>query len=167
MLRWVNQTLEVAVDGVLQARQNDHHLPSGYCFLGIKGGLAELREIRLQDLTSASSLSAAQITPVTSQHPIGGGRFPFAAPPRRNLIYHIWPVRGSTWKWNLDQLKQRIDLFNGRRVVGIAHDSRSESPETVQEYLEGHGCEFFIIANDQTGEVTTFPAMLERVVSQN
>ena len=38
---------------------------------------------------------------------------PFGRAPRRNLIYHVWPVRGSTWRWNLDELKRRIDLFNG------------------------------------------------------
>jgi hypothetical protein len=85
--------------------------------------------------------------------------------PRRNLIYHVWPVRGTTWKWNLDELKRRIDLFNGRRIIGIVHDARSESPETVKKYLDGDGCEFVIAPNDERGEAVTFPAMLERVAS--
>ena len=50
---------------------------------------------------------------------------PFTSMPRRNLIYHVWPVRGAWWQWNLDQLKGRVDMFNGRRILGIVHDDRS------------------------------------------
>jgi hypothetical protein len=90
---------------------------------------------------------------------------PFAITPRRNLIYHVWPVRGSTWRWNLDELVRRIDLFNGRRVIGIVCDERSEDAGAVQSHLEGHGCEFVVMRNDARGESATFAAMLERVAS--
>ena len=90
---------------------------------------------------------------------------PFAVTPRRNLIYHVWPVKGSTWRWNLDELVRRIDLFNGRRVIGIVCDERSEDAATVQSHLEGHGCEFVVMRNDARGESATFAAMLERVAS--
>lgn len=83
------------------------------------------------------------------------------------MIYHIWPVRGSIWKWNLDQLKQRIDIFNGRRIVGIVHDSRSEPLESVKEYLSGHGCEFIVADNDDRGQSITFQAMMHEVASLN
>jgi len=91
----------------------------------------------------------------------------FHTMPRRNLLYHVWPVRGGTWKWNLDELKQRIDLFNGRRIVGIVCDARSEPADAVQEYLEGHGCEYVVTNNDERGEAATFPLMLERVASDS
>ncbi|MBC5783441.1 glycosyltransferase [Ramlibacter sp. USB13] len=90
---------------------------------------------------------------------------PFDAPPRRNLLYHVWPVRGPTWRWNLDELLQRVDLFNGRRIVGIACDERTDPPEAVQEHLAGHGFEFVVVANDASGEGATFAAMMERVAS--
>jgi hypothetical protein len=90
---------------------------------------------------------------------------PFTMTPRRNLLYHVWPVRGSTWRWNLDELTRRIDLFNGRRVIGIVCDERSEPAEAVQAYLDGHGCEYVIAPNDARGEAATFPSMLERVAS--
>ncbi len=84
---------------------------------------------------------------------------------RRNLLFHIWPVRGGTWRWNLDQLTRRIDLFNGRRIVGIVCDERSEPAEAVQEALAGHGCEFVVLPNDAHGEVATFSRMLPQVAS--
>lgn len=90
---------------------------------------------------------------------------PFTATPRRNLIYHLWPVRGSTWRWNIELLKQRLDLFNGRRIVSIVHDRRSDDPEVVQAALEGHGCEFLVCPNHPSGEAATFPEMLRRIAS--
>jgi hypothetical protein len=90
---------------------------------------------------------------------------PFTRSPRRNLLYHVWPVRGGTWRWNLDQLKRRIDLFNGKRVIAIVCDERSEPAEAVQAYLDGHGCEYVIAPNDARGEAATFPAMLAHVAS--
>lgn len=90
---------------------------------------------------------------------------PFDAPPRRNLLYHVWPVRGGTWRWNLEQMLRRVDLFNGRRIVGIVSDARSEPPETVQAMLEGHGFDCVLQPNDERGEGVTFAAMLREVAS--
>jgi len=92
---------------------------------------------------------------------------PFTAMPKRNLIYHIWPVKGSVWQWNLDQLLQRIDIFNGRRIIAIVHDKKSESPETIKNYLNGHGCDFIVEKNESNGECVTFPRMLEEVCSRD
>jgi spore maturation protein CgeB len=92
---------------------------------------------------------------------------PFTAMPRRNLIYHLWPVKGSIWQWNLDQLKQHIDLFNGRRIIAIVHDDKSQTPEIAMEYLDGHGCEFIVEPNDPTGECITFPRMIREIVSRD
>ena len=92
---------------------------------------------------------------------------PFTSMPRRNLMYHIWPVRGEMWRWNLDQLKKRLDLFNGRRIMGIVYDDRSATPEEVQEYVTGHGFEFIIAKNDERGEAITFPGMLLQVASDD
>ncbi|MDM0001802.1 glycosyltransferase [Variovorax sp. J22P240] len=90
---------------------------------------------------------------------------PLPASLRRNLLFHVWPVRGDTWRWNIHELKRRIDLFNGRRVIGIVCDARSEPAQAVQDCLAGHGCEFVIAPNDARGEVVTFAQMLARVAS--
>jgi len=92
---------------------------------------------------------------------------PFSAMPRRNLIYHVWPVRDSLWRWNIEQLLERIDIFNGRRIIGIVHDSQSELPEEVMKCFEGHGCEFVVRSNNPLGEVNTFPKMLARLASED
>ncbi len=84
-------------------------------------------------------------------------------PPRRHLLYHVWPVRDSLWRWNLAQLVARLDVFNGRRLVAIVHDQRSEPPEAVQQLLEGHGCEFLVRRNGPAAEALTFPALLARL----
>lgn len=82
-------------------------------------------------------------------------------------MYHVWPVHGETWRWNLDQLKKRIDLFNGRRIMGIVHDDASAPPEEVQEFVEGHGFEFIVARNDERGEALTFPLMLKALASDD
>jgi predicted O-methyltransferase YrrM len=81
------------------------------------------------------------------------------------LIYHVWPVRGEMWRWNVEQLRSRIDLFNGKRIVSIVYDERSEDPEEVRKVLAGHGCEFIVVCNGPLGEGLTFPSMLAQVRS--
>jgi len=68
---------------------------------------------------------------------------------RKNLIYHIYPLTKTrwVWQWNLDQILQRIDLFNGRKIVGIVYDEKTDPPEMVKEYLSGHGFEFVVEKN--------------------
>ncbi len=92
---------------------------------------------------------------------------PFRRLPKRNLLFHIWPAKGRMWRWNLDELKKRIDIFNGRRVIGIVHDDKSERPDIVEKELDGHGCEFIVKSNNSVGESVTFPEMVQKVASCN
>jgi hypothetical protein len=151
-LRWQRALLSSALAGQERSAADDL-LPSGHCFLGVKGGVARVRHVTVAALPAAAAMIA---------HPTGRR---FSAMPCRNLIYHLWPVKGSMWRWNLDQLKARIDLFNGRRIIGIVYDGRSEDPGIAQEYLAGHGCEFLIVPNQATGEVATFEKMLRAIAS--
>ena len=83
--------------------------------------------------------------------------------PNRNLIYHIWPRRGNgTWEWNVRQLLQRIDQFDGVRSIGVALSDDADSLETVQQAFEGVRIDNWVsVANDpQLGEVTTFGKLL-------
>src|ERR1051326_1642300 len=97
----------------------------------------------------------------------GAHLWPFTAMPKRNLLYHVWPVSGTMWRWNLDQLLKRIELFNGRRVMSIVYDAKSAAPEEVQEVVAGHGFEFVIAPNDERGEAINFAEMMRMVASRD
>jgi len=166
VMRWHRGRLELIVDRRRLAALAESTLESGYCFLGIKGGQVRLRNVRILQLDQPCDRPEA--TP--------RGRYPdqvlqrllplpFSRTPVRHLLYHVWPVKGSNWRWNLEQLEKRIDLFNGRRIVGIVFDQRSEPPEEVMCLLDGHGCEFVVEENDSAGEVVTFSKMLPMVSS--
>jgi hypothetical protein len=181
VFRWVDGLLEVLVNNVAVMQLSESELQSGFCFIGVKGGRAKLKRINLGQASERTRPDPTDLANGQTMHnqiglnicisrkndcpQPGKEPWPFTAMPRRNLLYHIWPTRGSMWTWNLDQLKDRLDMFNGRRIVGIVHDDRSEPPERVKEYLDGHGFEFVINRNDDRGEAISFPPMMERIAS--
>ncbi|MCA9058611.1 MAG: FkbM family methyltransferase, partial [Planctomycetaceae bacterium] len=71
--------------------------------------------------------------------------------PTRHLVFHVYPV-GELWKWNLDELLRHWSIFDGRKVIGIVHDSSSATPEEVQEYLSGRNCEWVVKSNVPMGK---------------
>lgn len=94
-------------------------------------------------------------------------REPATAPPfvpgKRHLLYHILPVANNgTWQRNLDQLRVRLPLFDGKKVVAVMREPDNvvrddttnrgrlelDPPDAVYEYLDGCGCEFLEIDND-------------------
>ena len=159
VLRRTKQQFEVRVNGATVVNESDKHLERGYCFLGVKGGRAKLRKVRLTELVVKA--------PGNGLRKPGALLLPFTSMPKRNLLYHVWPVRGTVWKWNLEQLLKRIELFNGRRVMSIVTDQRSEAPEAVQRMLAGHGFEFVVARNDQRGEAINFAQMLRMIASRD
>jgi predicted O-methyltransferase YrrM len=162
-LRWVDQRLELFVNGRRRVLAVDNLLQSGACGVGVSGGRVELRGLTVRDLSDLDRSAKRRVDRGRTRP--GHDALPFAVTPRRNLLYHVWPVRGETWRWNIRQLRSRIDLFNGRRIVGIVHDGRSEHPDEVRRMLDGCGCEFIVAPNGPAGEGMTFPAMLEQVRS--
>lgn len=92
---------------------------------------------------------------------------PLVAAPKRHLLYHLWPVRGSTWRWNVEQLLQRIELFNGRRIVAIVTDERTENIPVVRAAFAGHGVSFIEQPNGPCGESDTFPQMLAEMAREH
>lgn len=87
----------------------------------------------------------------------------------RNLIYFIYPVKNNgVWSRNVAQLLKRIRLFNGRRVVAIATDGRTDPAEWVKDQFAGHVHEFIEVRNNPgLGEVTAWGALMERVETTN
>ncbi len=163
-LRWVDQCLELYINGRRTARVADHLLQSGLSVISVTAGELQIRGLALRDLSAAHAPASSRVHP--NGHPRPGlDVLPFTAPPARNLLYHVWPVRGQMWRWNVKQLLTRIDLFNGRRIVGIVQDDRSEHPDEVQRMFDGHGCRFVVARNGPAAEGVTFPGMLEAVRS--
>lgn len=88
----------------------------------------------------------------------------FVEAPQRHLIFHIWPKSGNgVWKWNVEQLLERIELFDGRRIIGIATSDDADSVEAVKDAFRGHRIDEWVIRpNDPVaGEGVTFIDMLE------
>lgn len=95
----------------------------------------------------------------------------------RHLLYHVLPVTGNgTWQRNVDQLRWRMPLFNGRKIIAVATGRRFrdtvtrrgviqlDPPEAVAEYLAGTGCEVLTVPNDPAlREVATWGPLWERV----
>ena len=84
-----------------------------------------------------------------------------------NLLYHIWPVASNDlWRWNVEQLLKRIDLFNGKRTIAIATDEETVSADEVKRAFgkDGHRVEFITVDNDvRLREAGTFIRLLETV----
>ena len=94
---------------------------------------------------------------------------PVPSPPYRtitvwNLAYHIFPHPGNeAWLRNLDQLRQRWQQFNGRRLVAIATGPDLVPPADVVSFL-GRDAEYFPIPNDpRLRETATFLNLLRTI----
>lgn len=85
----------------------------------------------------------------------------------RNMLMHIWPARGNgVWQWNVQQVLKRIDLFNGKRIVAIATDGRSDSADAVKR-LFGDTLTSVVELTNNPGlrEVETFLPLFSQVQS--
>jgi hypothetical protein len=94
--------------------------------------------------------------------------------PVRNLVMHLLPVAGnSNWKLNLNEIRERSAMFNGKRVLAIAVESRKNvggkniktvTADEVIAYSDCIGLEWTTIEafanNSNLREVATFPFLL-------
>ena len=86
---------------MLQVQVVDQLMQSGYCAVAVSQGEARLRKLRVTDLATEFGAGNGLAARSVQENNLTG----FTSTPRRNLIYHVWPVRGSMWRWNLEQLK--------------------------------------------------------------
>lgn len=88
---------------------------------------------------------------------------------RRNLLFHLYPLRDGNWRWHLEQWRPRLGRFNGKRVCAIAFDGRTEPPAFAERECRKAGFdEVLSIENDPSlREVKTFFPMLEAVANVN
>lgn len=76
------------------------------------------------------------------------------------------PYKGTgIWQMNLEQLSQRLGLFNGRRVIAVVRGPNCDPPEAVQDFLQAHPrLEWVVVDNNaQLREVATHHLLWERV----
>lgn len=97
---------------------------------------------RKQGLQSCGGCADFQ-TPVQIDLPIDAEKC------RRNVIFHIWPVKGNgIWQTQVAELLKRAELFNGRRIVTVAVDNKTDSADAVAAALAGAGFDGVVIKNN-------------------
>ncbi len=79
----------------------------------------------------------------------------------RHLIYHLYPFRNSVWRENIDELRQRIALFNGQRIISVVLDDKSETREVAAAELANLNADVRWYENDRRlGEsISLLPAL--------
>lgn len=87
---------------------------------------------------------------------------------KRNLHYFVYPLQGSIWDWNVAQLKPYLSSFNGKKVVGVAVDERTEPLDVVAKAFGDPGIDFVAAQNDPwRRESVTFLQIMDRLRSQD
>jgi hypothetical protein len=76
----------------------------------------------------------------------------------RHLLYHVYPIKTcQTWRFNLDQLKARWPLFNGRRIIAVAYGPETVPPTEVVRYMGACEADYIMSRNvPQLREVETW-----------
>lgn len=83
----------------------------------------------------------------------------------RNLLYHVCPFPGNgVWQRNVEQIRKRMSLFNGRRAVAIVTGPGLEHPDAVRRAFGDDVGDYLILPNDpKLREAKTLVPLLERV----
>ena len=112
---------------------------------------------------------AAGLIPEHARHPVRPPPTPpFVPILTRNLIYHVYPQPSNgAWWANLAQLKRRLHLFNGKKIIAVAQGPDLLSTTIVQLAL-GSSCTYLEIPNDaRLRDSATFLPLLRAVKSQD
>lgn len=99
---------------------------------------------------------------------VGGREFPCCpgSRMRRNLSYFVYPLRGSIWAWNVDQIRPFLPVFNGRKIVSVAEDGMTEPFMAVADRFGDPSITYIRARNDPSKrEMVTFLEALGRVRS--
>lgn len=84
-----------------------------------------------------------------------------------NLLYHVCPLKSNdVWRANVKQLARRLRIFNGRKLVAVATDSKCHGVDAVRQALGDPAIEYLELPNDpELREAATFLSLLEAVQS--
>jgi hypothetical protein len=87
---------------------------------------------------------------------------------KRNLLFYLYPAKGSCWLWHFQQLRQYADIFNGKRVVVIAQDAGTVSADEVRAATAFLSPRFVEVQNDPVlCEVPHFHSQLAQFESKD
>jgi hypothetical protein len=79
---------------------------------------------------------------------------------KHNLIYFLFPRRGSNWQEPVAELLPNIHKFNGRKIITVAEDHNTDDLSVVIEAFQAFGraeVEFIPVVNDaRLGEMPHF-----------
>lgn len=84
-----------------------------------------------------------------------------------NLIYHVYPSKQNRiWRANVARVANRINIFNGQRIVAVAVDDSTYGIDEVRREFGSADVELLELENDrELREAATLPILLERVAS--
>lgn len=81
----------------------------------------------------------------------------------RHLLYHLYPVKGDRWLWNLQQMARRQELFDGRKIIAVAVDHRTVNMGEVRQWAPWFDEYIEVPNNPELREVATFEPLFSRV----
>lgn len=83
-----------------------------------------------------------------------------------HLLMHVMPVKwNNVWQRSIDQVKMRLSMFDGRKVIACVTKSAAttmelDGPDAVREYVHGTGIEVIEVENNKSlREVATWPKL--------
>lgn len=87
---------------------------------------------------------------------------------KRNLLFYLYPVRGTTWKWHVDRLLEFQAAWNGRRIVIVALGPFTDPQGEVNDRLAPLKAEILWRSNDaDLGESRWFTEGLGKLESRD
>lgn len=76
-------------------------------------------------------------------------------------MMHVYPKSGGPWRDAVAGIRQRINLFDGERIVGIV---RGDGLEDAADEVADIATETIVLGNDPSlREAMTFPSMIARL----
>ena len=89
---------------------------------------------------------------------------PWSGPIVRSLRYHLYPFAGNgAWQWNVEQLRRRLYLFNGRKIICIVTGPGLDDPADVYAAFGNDPVEFVTMRNSPLQEAQTWINLWELV----
>jgi len=85
---------------------------------------------------------------------------------KRNLLYHVYPLRNPVWKWNVNRLNDFAHVFNGRVMIAVAVDEHTVPFKEAIAEFKFPSPEFVVVPNKPgMGESNVFKPLLAEIKS--